>query len=232
VQLTVTDPVGQAATRTQNVTVSDAPAGTLSFRAVAASNVNTSAPQVAVPSEVQAGDALVLLATTNSNVTMSTPAGWSLLGTQLDGTDLKSWLFTTTASAGAGGSTVRMSLNALAKTSLTLLAYSDAGPVTTFASAAEAVTRTNHTTPGIQVIASGAWVVSHWVDKSSENRGWTLPATVTRRNANVGTGAGSLSAVTGDSGPVSSGSRAGSTATSGIASGKAIMWSIVIPRAN
>ena len=51
------------------------------------------------------------------------PAGWTLLGTEQDGSpDMTSYLFTTTASAGMAGSQVSVSLQERSKTSLILLA--------------------------------------------------------------------------------------------------------------
>ena len=92
VQLTVTDPGAHSGTLTRQITV--ATAGAVQFRAASSSNVNTIAPSVTVPQGVQAGDALVLLASTNRGATLSTPAGWSLLRVQSSGIDVRSWVFT------------------------------------------------------------------------------------------------------------------------------------------
>jgi hypothetical protein len=174
---------------------------------------------------------LVLFATTNRNASISTPVGWTLRGTRLDGTDLESWLFTRVAVAGTAGSTVNAALDAPSKVNLTLVAYSGAGPVQAFASAGETSVRTGHRSPPVSVAAAGSWVASHWVDKSSGNTGWVLPATLTRRNDSAGTGSGALTSVTADSGPVAAQAWPGLTATSGVASGKVISWSVVIPPA-
>jgi PKD repeat protein len=232
VTLTVTDPAGASASVTHQVTV-NAAAGPVAFRAAASSNANVTTPSVTVPAAVQAGDALVLLATANRGATLTTPTGWTLLGTRADGTDLTSWAFTRTAQAGAGGSKVSMSLDAISKTSLTLLAYAGAGPVTTAASAAEPATSTaQHASPSVTVATPGSWVVSSWADKTpSGQSGWTLPALAQPRNANAGTGSGVVTAASGDTASVSAGTWQGLTASSGVASGKAISWSIVVPPA-
>lgn len=229
VTLTVTDPGGLTDSASHSVTVGGASA--VAFRAAASSNANVSQASVTTPAAVQAGDALVLIGTTNRDATMSTPSGWTLLGTRLDGTDLESWAFTRIAPAGAAGRPVSVTLDAISKTSLTLLAYSGAGAVTTAASAAEAASSaTQHTAPNVAVAQSGSWVVSSWVDKtSSGDPGWVLPAGVTFRNTNTGTGSGVVTAVSGDTASVAAGTWAGRTATAGTASGKAIAWSIVIP---
>jgi PKD repeat protein len=231
VGLTVSDPAGHTGSVTHTVTVSAASA--VAFRAAASTNANVSAASVTVPAAVQAGNALVLIGTTNRAATMSTPSGWTLLSTRTDGTDLRSWAFTRTAQAGAAGTKVSVTLDAISKTSLTLLAYSGAGPVTTAASAAEAsASTTQHTAPNVTVAKSGSWVISSWVDKTTNgDPGWTLPAGVTFRNTNTSAPSGVVTAVSGDTASVAAGTWTGRTATAGIASGKAIAWSIVVPPA-
>ncbi len=231
VRLTVTDAGGLTDTLARQVTVGTDPSGVVTFRTAASTNLNTITPSVTVPASVQAGDTLVLVATTNRNATMTTPAEWTLLGVRLDGTDLKSWAFTRTAASGTAGSRVSASLDARSKTSMTLLAYAGAGPVGTVASAGEPATSATHRSPAVPVAVAGSWVVSHWVDKTSGHGGWTLPASVARRDANAGTGSGRLTAATGDSGPVPAGTWSGLAATSGAISGKAISWSVVLPPA-
>jgi len=228
-RLTVSDPAGHTGSVTHTVTVSAASA--VAFRAAASTNANVSAASVTVPAAVQAGNALVLIGTTNRAATMSTPSGWTLLGTRTDGTDLRSWAFTRTAQAGAAGTKVSVTLDAISKTSLTLLAYSGAGPVTTAASAAEAsASTTQHTAPNVTVAKSGSWVLSSWVDKTTNgDPGWVLPAGVTLRDTNTSAPSGVVTAVSGDTPSVAAGTWTGRTATAGIASGKAIAWSIVVP---
>ncbi len=231
VRLTVTDPGGLTGTVTHQVTVGEPPVGTVAFRAAASTNTNAVRPAVTIPASVQAGDTLLLFGTTNRNATMGTPAGWTLLGMRQDAPDVKSWAFTRVAPSGVAGTSVATQLDAISKTSLTVLAYSGGGVVSASASNAEAVTRAAHPSPAVPVAGAGSWVVSYWADKTAGHSGWTLPASVTRRNNNAGSGAGQISAVTGDSGPVPAGTWAGVSATSGVASGKAISWSVVIPAA-
>jgi PKD repeat protein len=231
VRLTVVDPGGLADTLTRQLTVGEPPATPVTFRAAASSNTITSRPSVTIPSTVQAGDVMVLFATTNRNATMTTPTGWTSRGSRLDGTDLESWAFTRVAPTGAAGSRVTTTLDASSKVSLTVLAYAGGGPVVTAAAAGETVTRATHQSPPVPVAVAGSFVVSHWVDRTAGHAGWTLPATVAWRNANAGTGAAQLEAVSGDSGPIQAGTWSGATATSGVASGKALSWSVVVPPA-
>jgi PKD repeat protein len=229
VTLTVTDDDGATDDTSEQVTVSDEVA-TVAFRAAASTNANTVAPSVTVPGAVQQGDQLLLIVTVNRDTNVTTPpAGWTLLGTEQDGSpDMESWLYTRTAPAGYGGTAVSLTLAATSKTSMTLAAYSGAGQLTVFDSSPEPGNSASHTTPGVTVGTSGSLVVSYWADKTPGNAGWTLPGNVTLRNQSLGSGAGQITSAAGDTGPVAAGPWAGATATSSTNSGKAIMWSVVI----
>ena len=230
VTLTVTDDEDATDTDTLEVTVSDPPVSTLAFRASAATDANTSSASVVVPAGVLAGDRLVLVATSNTGATHTTPAGWTLLGMVTDGTELRSSVWT--RSGLAGGSTVRVPLSALSKTSLSVVAYSDAGPITTLTSAVQGTaTVTAHPAPAASVATNGSTVLRYWSDKASSARTWTTPAGVTRRTTTSGSGGGSVATFTADVGGVPAGTAAALNATSSLASAKAIAWTIVVPPA-
>jgi alpha-tubulin suppressor-like RCC1 family protein len=232
VTLTVTDDDSAADTDTLEVTVSQPLVSTVAFRAAAATDANTSSATVVVPAGVRAGDQLVLVATSNTAANATTPAGWTLLGGAADGTEVKSSVWTRTAAAGVAGSTVRVPLSAISKTSLTLSAYSDAGAVTTLVSAVQgAATSTTHPAPAATVVEAGSTVVRYWVDKASTTHTWTLPAGVNRRAGTTGIGGGLLGTVTGDTSDVAAGTVATSVAASSLASSKSLAWTIVVPPA-
>ena len=131
VVLTVTDGDGETDTDSQVVQVTDVVPDGPAFRAAASSNANTTNASVVVPASVQVGDQLVLIVTINRSTTLSTPAGWTLLGQAADGTpDMMSFVFTRTANAASPGSAVGTTLVGTTKTSMVLLAYSGAAPVT------------------------------------------------------------------------------------------------------
>ena len=118
--LTVTDDDGATTVATAIVNVSLAVVG---FRAANSSNQNSSSGSVIVPPEVQSGDQLLLFVTTNTATTVSTPSGWSVLGSATAGApDMVSMAFTRTADAATAGSTVEASIGGLSKVSTTLLA--------------------------------------------------------------------------------------------------------------
>jgi hypothetical protein len=224
--LTVTDNQSATATSTTSVPVSLA---VVTFRAANSSNQSSTSASVSVPAAVQAGDQLVLLVAANSATTVSTPVGWTLLGsTQAGAPDMVSLAFTRTADTTTAGSTVQASLGTLAKVSTTLLAYADAAPVTTAAVNVATTSSTLHTTPPITVATAGSQVVSYWVDKTSGNTGWTVPGEVTPRSTSVGSGGGRITAAAGDTTTVV-GEWPGVTASSTVVGSKTIGWSIVLP---
>jgi len=229
VTLTVTDNQGATDTDTASVTTTDTPAASPSFRASVASDANTTSASVIVPAAVAEGDQLVLVATNNGSATQTTPAGWTLLGTTTDGIEMRSSVYTRTAPASFGGTTVRVALSVINKTSLSLLAYADAAPVTVLANAVQGTTSvTVHPAPAVNVATAGSAVMRYWSDKASEARTWTTSG-VTNRTLTNGTGGGSLSAITGDTTGVAAGTAPALNATASLASNKAITWSIVVP---
>jgi PKD repeat protein len=231
VTLTVTDDDGASAQVTTQVTVSPAPTAALVFRAARTSDGNVSRASVVVPTQVAAGDQLLLFVSTSRNATATTPAGWTLAGTVSDGVEVRSWVFTRTAVAGSAGSTVQVTLDALSKTSMSLLGYAGAGVPSATAGAAEPGTTALHRSPAAPVAATGSTVVSYWADKVSTAHGWTLPAQVTARSATVGTGSGMVTSASGDSSGTPAGTWPGATADAGAAGSKAIAWTVVLPPA-
>lgn len=229
VSLVVIDNQGAVGSAERAVTVSDGPpASSVAFRAAATSNANTAVPTVSVPSSVQAGDVLVLFLTGARDASITVPTGWTLLGTRLDGTDLRTWALTRLAPQGMGGTTLQVTLDERTKADMTLLAYSGAAGVAAAVSANETGTSASHASPAAPVAQGGSWVVSYWADKSNNNTSWTLPGQVTGRTSTATEGSGRIVAVSGDSGPVAAGTWNGLTATSGVSSAKAIAWTIVI----
>ncbi len=140
VTLAVTDNAGASNTATAQVTTTAPPASAVAFRAGAARDANTTSAYVVVPASVQAGDQLVLVATTNNLATMTTPSGWTLRASAVDGTEMRSSVWTRTATAALAGSTVRVPLCTTAKTSLTVVAYSGAATPSAVVSAVHGTT--------------------------------------------------------------------------------------------
>jgi alpha-tubulin suppressor-like RCC1 family protein len=230
VRLTVTDDDGDPGTTTRALTVSDAPPASITFRAVRTFNGNVSRASVQVPTSVVPGDELVMFVSTARTATATTPAGWTLRGTVTD-SDLRSWVFTRVAVTGTPGSTVQVTFDANSKTDVTLLAYAGAGEPSALVSRTEPATTAQHTSPNASVATAGSTVVTYWADKVSTAHGWTLPATLTSRSATAGSGSGMVTATSGDASGQAAGTWLGVTAAAGVASAKAIAWTVVLPPA-
>jgi hypothetical protein len=108
-----------------------------------------------------------------------------------------------------------------------LAAYSGVSatsPVAAFASAAETISRAQHTTPTVPPAAGGNVLLSYWTEKTSTGTAWTAPAGQAVRAEVQGSGSGRVNSLLTDG----AGGSGGLTATSNAASNKAVMWSIVL----
>ncbi len=225
VTVTVTDDDGASDSASTSVTVAEPSGSAPVFRVAAATNVNTTTARVGVPGSVVNGDLLLLFVTTSANTSASTPSGWTLRDSEVDGS-IASRLFTRTVTAGVAGSTVSVTLGQRAKTDMSLVAYRDAS----FAAAAvapEPGSSTSHTTPSVGVVAADSVVVSHWVDKTSNASSWSLPGNVIQRLVSNGTGGGRINSATGDT-TVGAMTWPGATAVAANPANKAVMWSVVV----
>ena len=97
------------------------------FRGQATTTSVVADPRVVIPASVLAGDALLLFATTNTLVTATTPAGWTLEGRQQSNTDTQTFLYSKVAVANDAGRNAALTYSAVTKSTLTLLAYSGTG---------------------------------------------------------------------------------------------------------
>jgi PKD repeat protein len=230
VTLTVTDDDGATGVLTGTVTVADAPPATgidlrgatgISARAVTAASVT-------VPASVEAGDGLVLVLSTNSDVTGTLPAGWVAEGVVGSDTSITTQVFSRSAGAADAGSTVRVALSDRAKVTVQLLAYSGtaADPVSIVRTAVD-LGGTAHTTPTATVPAGG-WLLSVWSDKQAVAREWAAPAGVAVRSNLAGVGSGDVATLVADSGRAASGTAGGLTARVPTESNRATLLSIVL----
>ena len=200
VTLTVTDNAGATNTTAADMSVGTATTS-VAFRSSASFNGASSSPTVTVPADLEAGDGLVLIVSANKDTTIGTPAGWTLLGAQTDGSpDMRSSAFARTAVVGTAGSSVSVTLGESAKVSAVLLAYSGVGSslVSASASAPEPGNAATHLTPAIPVAANGSLVINYWADKTGGNTGWVVPGVVTTRAESLGSGGGQISVIVGD----------------------------------
>jgi len=234
VSLTVTDDEGATDVVTHQVVAEDEPPPPVGpqWRTGASSDSNTRNPIVFVPASVQAGDRLLLFVSTARAATLTTPAGWTVLGTVSDGTEVRSWVLTRVAVAGTGGANLQVMLDATSKVSLALLAYSGAALPPAPTSRAEGTTATRtHAAPAATVGSTGSTVLRYYVDKGATAHTWALSPSLTTRATTTGSGSGFLTVALGEQGNVAAGTAAALSATSGISSAKAIAWTLVLPPA-
>ena len=233
VTLMVTDDEGATAFTTQQVILEDEPPPpvTPAWRVGASSDSNVRSPVVFIPASVQPTDRLVLFVTTNRAATLTTPTGWTLLGTVSDGTDMRSWALTRAAGPAIAGTSLQLALDATSKVSLVLTAYSGAGAPTAWTSRAEPGSTSTHTAPAAAVVQEASRVVRYYADKTSTVHTWTLAPTLVARATTSGSGSGLLVAVAGDEGNVPAGTVLALAATAGVSASKALAWTLVLPPA-
>lgn len=233
VTLVVTDDDGATDAASSSRVVVEAPvASTVSYVGGAVTQGNVSTPNVITPATVSAGDRLVLVLSLNANNrVVSAPTGvtgWTALDTATSGT-LQTRVYSKIATAADAGRRVTIALDAVAKYTMTVAAYTGArsGSVV-YADFAETVLRAGHPTPTVTAPA-GSWVVSYWADKSAATTTFALPGSVTGRQALCGIGAGHVCSTLADSaGAAPAGLYGALTATADAASANATTWSVIL----
>ena len=193
-----------------------------------------STPNTIVPAGTAAGDRLLMVLSLNDTTrivgTTTGVTGWTLVDTATSGT-MQTNVYTKVAAAADAGKTVRFAMDAAAKYTLTVAAYTGDMLAPQFAKASETVVRAGHTTPTVEA-GAGDWAVSYWADKSSATTAFTLPGEVTQRQAICSANAGRICSVLADSDAgVPAGTYGGLTATADAASANATMWTILLRQA-
>jgi len=227
VTLTVTDAQGLTDAITEQVVVDDQ-APPIAFVASAATTSSTANAGVTVPGGVAAGDRLLLVLSVNStNQTFTGPAGWTALDTTV-GNTMSTTVWTKVAGSSDAGATAAVSFSGAVKTTLTVAAYrgTDPGSLPTFATATSTSNVTARQAPAVTV-PDGGWVVTHWADKSGTTSSWST-AEAAARQAPCASGSGRVCSLLADSGGPVSGGYGPVTASTDLASNKAVMWSIVL----
>ncbi|MFT3874342.1 MAG: PKD domain-containing protein [Nocardioides sp.] len=211
--------------------VAAAPAD-LSFVASASTAGARTSHRVVIPASVQAGDALVLVLTTNNlNGTVTAPSGWESLQSR-EGKGIRGRLWSKTATASDAGSTITVTSSASAKSAMVVAAYRSSGGtarVTASAIGGSDSAAASHTTPSVAVAEQQSWLVSAWSEKSPTVATWQLPGGVTQRTTASANGTGKVSAVFADSnGAVAVGTAAGRTATTTANVNRSVLYSVVV----
>ncbi|MCM0619953.1 PKD domain-containing protein [Nocardioides bruguierae] len=228
VTLTVTDDDGASDTTTTDVTVSTSSSSDpVTYVASDSRSRNSANPWLSIPSDVQAGDLLVLVGSYGVDGTdPADPAGWTRVAEDGQGS-LESVLWTRVATASDAGSTVTTALGDTLKSSLVLGAYrgvDTADPVLQVGSTTDSRTAEHVSAP--VTAAEGGWVVNVWTDKSSTTTAWTVPNALTTRTEAYGNNSGRVSSVLADAGPLSAGTWRARTATTNDTSAKGVSWTV------
>jgi PKD repeat protein len=234
VTLTVTDNAGSSSTLTRTAVAerTDVPAASLGFVGATSTNGNRVSHTVGIPASVRAGDVLLTYLTTNDSATAVTPpSGWTDVTESIaSGTAVRVW--SRTATSGDAGQSVTATTSAFLKSDMSVVAYrSTTGSAHVGASASVLSTEltASHTTPAVNAVSGGSWLVSYWAKESSTVPSWTHPAGQALRTSSVGTGGGNISAILTDgNGPVPVGTVGGLTATTSEAVSRTAMASVVL----
>ena len=169
--LTVTDNDSGTGSTTRNV--SPVAVRPIALVGSSANQGNVATPNTIVPAGTAAGDRLLMVLSLNDTTrTVGTPTGvtgWTLVDTATSGT-MQTNVYTKVAAAADAGKTVRFAMDAAAKYTLTVAAYTGDMLAPQFAKASETVVRAGHTTPTVEA-GAGDWAVSYWADKSSATTG-------------------------------------------------------------
>jgi PKD repeat protein len=232
IALTVTDDQGLTNTTAHDVDVSAGSVVTspIGFVGDATSSASTSTARLRVPTDVQAGDQLILIGSyAATGAKPSTPAGWALTSTRLNG-PLESYLWTRRATATDAGATLTTATSSVIKSTLLLAAYRNVAATDGLADIASSTdsSTSHHTSPAVTAPTDG-WVIQAWTDKSSGTTTWTPPTDVTTRASTFGTGGGRTTGLLTDSGTaVPAGPNGNKTAVTNSVSGRAVTWTLAL----
>jgi PKD repeat protein len=224
VTLTVTDNDGATGTITRTVEVS---AATVTPVASAATGGNRTTFSVTIPSEVAAGDQLLLFFTGNSTATITAPSGWTQVRAT-DGSGYRGRAWARTATATSAGSTVAVTSSAQVKGGLVVAAYrSSTGTVDLDSSAvATGSGSTSIQTPAI-ALGSGTLVVDYLGIKANAAPTLGLPTDLVQRQSVTGSGSGGVYAWLADSGQYLSGGSFGPhTLTFGTSAARSVAYAV------
>jgi PKD repeat protein len=231
VKLTVTSAQNLTGSVTNTAHVTTLTSAGIAFVGQANTTGASGNESVTVPSNVTAGNGLILLATGASNGALTAPAGWTLLGSKTAGTVLATTAWEKVAAAGDANSSVTVGFPSGIKGSVQLLAYSGtngSAPVVTSVSSAAQSSVSSFTTPTTNVPVAGDVVLSYWAAKNSTTPWtWTVPASQTVRSTAVGANTGKVDSVASDGGLAPAGAAGGLTASAG-SGGAWASWTIVL----
>lgn len=195
---------------------------------------------ITIPSSVQAGDGLLLWITRSDTNAVTTPSGWTLVGSNTHGagsTQGKTWLYesvaTSSGSTTAPGKTFAVTATGSYDRMIAILgAWSGTDPAGCVHQSASAIETAGtpsltHTTPNVTTSVANCWIVSSCCDVSSTSSAWTSPDTERAEVFCTGSLA-ATGAVADNATAVAIGTYGTKVFTSNVASDSAAMWTVAL----
>lgn len=207
----------------------------IAFRASAEAHATTGNLSISVPSGVQAGDCLLMIAGLNDAGVpandWAAPAGWTPIDSRRVGSNLFGAAYFRVAQSGDPSSVVTLATPGTGKSCAILAAYSGTDPVAPInvaAAASEATTTASHTTPTVGTTVDDARVVVAAVQSDSATQSWGTASGFTKRQDSVDNTAtsGHVTATLQDGPAATVGTFGGALLVAGAPSAKALMYTI------
>ena len=142
-----------------------------------------------VPSSVQAGDTLLLLAGVgDADVTWTTPSGWTLIerrSRDTSTTGMAAAMYKKIATSGDASATVTLTASTTAHSAAMIIALSGAdivNPVSAWTGFTESVSSAvnTHALPSVTTTIDQCLIITGIVGKDSATTAWTMPAGTTK----------------------------------------------------
>jgi PKD repeat protein len=230
VKLTVKDDLGATGQTTKTASPTDPvpPSHKITFQDSSSKYSNTATPTITLPSNIQAGDLMVMTAALNSVTAATTPSGWKLVD-QASTIGTTTYVWTRIATSGDAGAARTVPLAASTKSALSVVAYRGADaaqPIDGYATGTDSGS-SSHTSPTLTTPTTDT-ILTIWTDKSPDTGAWTPPPSVQQRVAVYSTGTGRVSTLVADSAAPADGHAGGLTATTDVTSTRSISWTIAI----
>ncbi|MFT4220214.1 MAG: PKD domain-containing protein [Microbacterium sp.] len=233
IALSVTDDRGATGSTTREVHVAPV-SEKISYVGQATSNGNATSHQVTVPSAVQAGDALLLFVSQNSQASRTGPSGvtgWTQADSIAQGYG-RTTVWSKVAQPADAGRPVQMTFSSISKANMVLVAYRGThatNPVSSFAAATDSASSAVRVTPLTTAATAQSWAVSYWMHGDASSSALTAPDGVTVRSNSSQTGGGRVTGLLADSSAsVPTGDYGGLSATAASASTTNTAWTLIL----
>lgn len=197
----------------------------IAYRASATATANNSTPSVTIPSTAQVGDYALIGFSCSNTVTVTDPAGWTVL-VSTDSNNLRTRLYRRLLTSGQPGSAVTPTMSATSRWEMDCTVYSGVHATTpedvAVAVSTSNVTNTVQTTPTVTTVTAGATVVQRVANRGTTTlvtAAWTPPAGWTMRTQVYPGAAPGASAAVADKANAAVGTYGGDTWTSDAALG-------------